>query len=92
SAEQFATWTASLERRIGRPVTAWSVEPKLDGLAVAARYRDGRFERLITRGDGTAGEDVSHAAGAVVGLPERLAEPVTIEVRGEILMTNDQFD
>ncbi|MEU5971583.1 NAD-dependent DNA ligase LigA [Streptomyces globisporus] len=92
SAEQFATWTASLERRIGRPVTAWSVEPKLDGLAVAARYRDGRFERLITRGDGAAGEDVSHAAGAVVGLPERLAEPVTIEVRGEILMTNDQFD
>ncbi|MGW4625132.1 NAD-dependent DNA ligase LigA [Streptomyces rubiginosohelvolus] len=92
SAEQFATWTASLERRIGRPVTAWSVEPKLDGLAVAARYRDGRFERLVTRGDGTAGEDVSHAAGAVVGLPERLAEPVTIEVRGEILMTNDQFD
>ncbi|MEW2063887.1 NAD-dependent DNA ligase LigA [Streptomyces sp. NPDC007002] len=92
SAEQFATWTASLERRIGRPVTAWSVEPKLDGLAVAARYRDGRFERLITRGDGTAGEDVSHAAGAVVGLPERLAEPVTIEVRGEILMTHDQFD
>ncbi|MFB8017966.1 NAD-dependent DNA ligase LigA [Streptomyces rubiginosohelvolus] len=92
SAEQFVTWTASLERRIGRPVTAWSVEPKLDGLAVAARYRDGRFERLITRGDGTAGEDVSHAAGAVVGLPERLAEPVTIEVRGEILMTNDQFD
>ncbi|WP_432022656.1 NAD-dependent DNA ligase LigA [Streptomyces parvus] len=92
SAEQFTAWTASLERRIGRPVTAWSVEPKLDGLAVAARYRDGRFERLITRGDGTAGEDVSHAAGAVVGLPERLAEPVTIEVRGEILMTNAQFD
>ncbi|WP_326702622.1 NAD-dependent DNA ligase LigA [Streptomyces cyaneofuscatus] len=92
SAEQFATWTASLERRIGRPVAAWSVEPKLDGLAVAARYREGRLERLITRGDGAAGEDVSHAAPAVTGLPERLAAPVTIEVRGEILMTNEQFD
>ncbi|MET9998335.1 NAD-dependent DNA ligase LigA [Streptomyces microflavus] len=92
SAEQFATWTASLERRIGRPVAAWSVEPKLDGLAVAARYREGRLERLITRGDGAAGEDVSHAAPAVVGLPERLDAPVTIEVRGEILMTNEQFE
>ncbi|MFF2599627.1 NAD-dependent DNA ligase LigA [Streptomyces californicus] len=92
SAEQFGTWTASLERRIGRPVTAWSVEPKLDGLAVAARYRDGRFERLITRGDGQAGEDVSHAAAAVVGLPQRLSAPVTLEVRGEILMTNEQFE
>nr|MDT0523459.1 NAD-dependent DNA ligase LigA [Streptomyces sp. DSM 41633] len=48
SAEQFVSWTASLERRIGRPVAAWSVEPKLDGLAVAARYREGRLERLIT--------------------------------------------
>ncbi|WP_406309460.1 NAD-dependent DNA ligase LigA [Streptomyces sp. NBC_00623] len=92
SAEQFVTWTASLERRIGRPVAAWSVEPKLDGLAVAARYRSGRLERLITRGDGTAGEDVSHAIGAVVGLPEQLGEPVTIEMRGEILMTNEQFE
>lgn len=92
SAEQFATWTASLERRIGRPAAAWSVEPKLDGLAVAARYVDGRLERLVTRGDGTAGEDVSHAIGTVAGLPEQLAEPVTIEVRGEILMTNEQFE
>lgn len=92
SAEQFVTWTASLERRIGRPVAAWSVEPKLDGLAVAARYRSGRLERLITRGDGTAGEDVSHAIGTVVGLPEQLGEPVTIEIRGEILMTNEQFE
>lgn len=92
SAEQFATWTASLERRIGRPVAAWSVEPKLDGLAVAARYREGRLDQLITRGDGTAGEDVSHAIGTVAGLPGELAEPVTIELRGEILMTNEQFE
>ncbi|MFD5193361.1 NAD-dependent DNA ligase LigA [Streptomyces sp. NPDC058357] len=92
SAEQFVTWTASLERRIGRSVAAWSVEPKLDGLAVAARYRAGRLEQLITRGDGTAGEDVSHAIGTVVGLPEQLAEPVTIEMRGEILMTTEQFE
>ncbi|MBK3593023.1 NAD-dependent DNA ligase LigA [Streptomyces sp. MBT51] len=92
SAEQFVTWTASVERRIGRPVAAWSVEPKLDGLAVAARYQRGRLDRLITRGDGTAGEDVSHAIGTVLGLPERLNEPATLEVRGEILMTDEQFD
>ncbi|CAM5702237.1 DNA ligase OS=Streptomyces tendae OX=1932 GN=ligA PE=3 SV=1 [Streptomyces tendae] len=65
---------------------------KLDGLAVAARYREGRLTRLIARGDGTAGEDVSHAIGTVEGLPERLAEPVTVEVRGEILMTTAQFE
>jgi DNA ligase (NAD+) len=68
------------------------VGPKLDGLAVAARYRDGRLTRLITRGDGTAGEDVSHAIGTVEGLPETLTEPVTVEVRGEVLMTTAQFE
>lgn len=92
SAEQFVTWTASVERRIGRPVAAWSVEPKLDGLAVAARYRQGVLEQLITRGDGTAGEDVSHAIGTVLGLPERLGAPATLEIRGEILMTTEQFE
>ncbi|MFC4121921.1 NAD-dependent DNA ligase LigA [Nonomuraea zeae] len=90
--EQLADWAASLERRLGRPVTAWSVEPKLDGLAISARYRNGRLAQLVTRGDGTAGEDVSHAIGTIVGLPERLAEPVTVELRGEVMMTTSQFD
>ncbi|MGI5400945.1 NAD-dependent DNA ligase LigA [Streptomyces sp. CA-135486] len=92
SGEQLHAWVASVERRIGRTVEQWSVEPKLDGLAIAARYEDGRLTRLITRGDGSAGEDVSHAIGTVIGLPDRLAEPVTLEVRGEVLMTNEQFE
>ncbi|MEU4226047.1 NAD-dependent DNA ligase LigA [Nonomuraea sp. NPDC026600] len=91
-AEQLADWATSLERRLGRPVTAWSVEPKLDGLAISARYRHGRLVQLVTRGDGTAGEDVSHAIGTIVGLPDRLAESVTVELRGEVMMTASQFD
>ncbi|MFJ8074540.1 NAD-dependent DNA ligase LigA [Streptomyces sp. NPDC096176] len=92
SAEQLAAWTASVERRIGRTVEAWSVEPKLDGLAIAARYEGGHLTRLVTRGDGTAGEDVSHAMGTVVGLPQRLSEDITLEIRGEVLMTDEQFE
>ncbi|MCX5563133.1 NAD-dependent DNA ligase LigA [Streptomyces sp. NBC_00038] len=92
SPEEFTAWTASLARRIGHEVERFSVEPKLDGLAIAARYTGGRLTRLITRGDGTAGEDVSHAIGTIEGLPTVLAEPVTVEVRGEILMTTAQFE
>ncbi|MEV5803366.1 NAD-dependent DNA ligase LigA [Streptomyces collinus] len=92
SPEQFSAWAASLSRRIGHETERFSVEPKLDGLAVAARYTEGRLARLITRGDGTAGEDVSHAIGTIEGLPDRLSEPVTVEVRGEVLMTTDQFE
>ncbi|MFI2642022.1 NAD-dependent DNA ligase LigA [Streptomyces sp. NPDC018610] len=92
SPEEFTAWTASLTRRVGHEIERFSVEPKLDGLAVAARYTDGRLRQLITRGDGTAGEDVSHAIGTIAGLPDELAEPVTVEVRGEVLMTTAQFE
>jgi len=92
SPEEFTAWSASLARRIGHDVERFSVEPKLDGLAIAARYSHGRLTRLITRGDGTAGEDVSHAIGTIEGLPNELAEPVTVEVRGEVLMTTAQFE
>ncbi|MER8187929.1 NAD-dependent DNA ligase LigA [Kitasatospora sp. NPDC094015] len=92
SAEELATWAAGLERRLGRPVDGWCVEPKLDGLAVAARYRAGALVQVLTRGDGLAGEDITHSADAVLGLPARLAEPLDLELRGEVLLTQEQFD
>ncbi|MET9892380.1 NAD-dependent DNA ligase LigA [Streptomyces sp. NPDC006465] len=92
SPEEFTAWTASVARRIGHEVERFSVEPKLDGLAIAARYSEGRLTQLVTRGDGTAGEDVSHAIGTIEGLPGELAEPVTLEARGEVLMTTAQFE
>ncbi|MFC8760384.1 NAD-dependent DNA ligase LigA [Streptomyces sp. NPDC057193] len=93
SPEQLTRWEASLKRRLGRDAEGgFTVEPKLDGAAVAARYRDGRLVQIITRGDGTHGEDVSHVIGSVHGLPEQLDRPLTFEARGEILFTQAQFD
>ncbi|WP_329561491.1 NAD-dependent DNA ligase LigA [Kitasatospora sp. NBC_01266] len=92
SAEELAGWAAGLERRLGRPVAGWCVEPKLDGLAVAARYRAGRLVQLLTRGNGLAGEDITHAADAVLGLPAALAQPLDLELRGEVLLTQRQFE
>jgi DNA ligase (NAD+) len=92
SPEEFTAWTVSVARRIGHEVEQFSVEPKLDGLAIAARYSQGRLTQLVTRGDGTAGEDVSHAIGTIEGLPGELSEPLTLEARGEVLMTTAQFE
>src|SRR3954452_15034739 len=74
SEEDLTGWAASLQRRLGRPVAGGAVEPKLDGVALAARYRTGRLVQLVTRGDGTTGEDVSHAIGDVTGLPATSTE------------------
>ncbi|WP_329020410.1 NAD-dependent DNA ligase LigA [Streptomyces sp. NBC_01601] len=93
SAEELVKWGASLSRRIGRLVEGGYVpEPKFDGMAVAARYRTGRLDRVVGRGDGHYGEDLSHVIGSIVGLPERLAVDATVEIRGEVLLTREQFE
>ncbi|MEV4640583.1 NAD-dependent DNA ligase LigA [Actinoplanes sp. NPDC049548] len=89
--EGLAAWAARLERLLGRPANGYTVEPKIDGMAVAARYADGRLAQVATRGDGRAGEDVTVNARLVAGLPPQLARPVTVEVRGEVFMTDADF-
>jgi DNA ligase (NAD+) len=89
--ETLRRWGARLERLLGRPAGGYTVEPKIDGLAIAARYVDGALTLVATRGDGRAGEDVTGQARRAVGLPARLAEPVTVEIRGEVFMTDDDF-
>ncbi|MEU1824233.1 NAD-dependent DNA ligase LigA [Streptomyces abikoensis] len=85
-------WEASLERRLGGPVTGgFTVDVKLDGAPVAARYNNGRLIQLVGRGDGRQGEDWSHAIGTIVGLPVQLDQPLTFEVRGECVFTSRQF-
>lgn len=86
-------WEASLVRRLGAPVAGgYAVEPKLDGASLAARYRRGRLVQLVTRGNGTGGEDVSHAIGTITGLPRELATDASFEVGGEVLLTTEQFE
>lgn len=91
---EIEAWHERLIDLGGDPSPLVIVEPKLDGVAIAARYRDGHLDRVLTRGGGQAGEDVTAQfdAGNVVGLPLELPEPVTFEVRGECFMTTAQFE
>ncbi|MEU5958160.1 NAD-dependent DNA ligase LigA [Streptomyces sp. NPDC047525] len=92
-AEGLVAWGASVQRRLGRaPEGGFTVEPKIDGAAVAARYLDGRLAQVITRGDGSQGEDISHIIGQIDGLPEQLEATVSVEVRGEVAFTQEQFE
>lgn len=67
------------------------VEPKIDGMAVRAVYRGGQLTLVVTRGDGTSGEDVTAQAQAIAGLPVRLREGVDAEIRGEVYMSDADF-
>src|SRR3954468_19494551 len=70
---------------------AWVVELKIDGVAVALTYENGQFVQGATRGDGTVGADITHNLRTVEGVPPHLKGkdfPQTVEIRGEVYMTN----
>ncbi len=69
------------------------VEPKLDGLAIRAAYVRGRLALVATRGDGRTGEDVTDRVRklAIKGLPSRLGNDQSVEVRGEVFMADADF-
>ncbi|HEX8938802.1 MAG TPA: NAD-dependent DNA ligase LigA [Candidatus Limnocylindrales bacterium] len=73
------------------PSLRYVAELKIDGLAVSLRYERGRFVRGATRGDGTTGEDVTANLRTIEAIPERLPEPATLEVRGEVYMPKAEF-
>lgn len=71
--------------------TALVVTPKLDGVALAVRYVDGQLSDVITRGNGEMGTSVSHNRDLIAHLPESLPEALTIEVRGEVVMSHQDL-
>ena len=74
----------------GEPIE-WVVELKVDGVAASIRYDDGLLVQAVTRGNGDVGDDITHNIRTLRGLPQRLLGddiPKSLEVRGEIYMTN----
>ena len=68
------------------------VEPKIDGLSIAIEYRNGRFYRGATRGDGLVGEDVSDNLKQIADIPQLLTDAVPrLIVRGEVYMPRASF-
>ena len=74
-------------------------EPKLDGVAIALHYADGRLQQAATRGDGATGEDVTSNVRTIAAIPLQLGQrkgsaawPSSLEVRGEIYMPLAGFE
>jgi DNA ligase (NAD+) len=68
-------------------------ELKLDGLSMAAHYRNGALVQAVTRGDGLVGEDVTENARTIRSLPLRVRSSVpAFEVRGETVMNRRAFE
>lgn len=73
---------------------SYLVELKIDGVAISMVYEQGELSVGATRGDGDAGDDVTHNLRTVAGLPLKLASknpPALFEARGEVYMTRADF-
>ena len=94
SDDEVREFVARISKETGDAEPVFSVEPKLDGLAISLRYEDGVFVRGATRGDGASGEDVSANLRTVRTIPLRLRgrAPSVLEVRGEVYMPKAAFE
>ncbi|MCA9049763.1 MAG: NAD-dependent DNA ligase LigA, partial [Planctomycetaceae bacterium] len=92
--QELVDWDAGLRKAFERDDLEYSVEYKIDGVAMALIYEDGRLVRGVTRGNGTVGDDITHNARVVGGVPLHLmtdTPPPVLEVRGEVVILNEHF-
>jgi DNA ligase (NAD+) len=92
---EVAEFERRIEQTLDRREPVFSVEPKLDGLAISLRYKNGVFVQGATRGDGETGEDVTANLRTVRAIPLKLRGkgwPTVLEVRGEVIMLRKDFE
>jgi len=85
---------ARVRKLLGKESVEYTVEYKIDGVALALIYENGVFTQGATRGDGRRGDDVTSNARTVRGLPLQLdvnTPPERIEIRGEAYISNTDF-
>ena len=69
-------------------------ELKYDGAAIGINYKNGQFEKAVTRGDGSKGDNISANVKTISSIPLKLkgdSYPPDFEIRGEIFMLLDGF-
>jgi len=92
--EELRAFHARLAKLLGTDDLRYTVEPKIDGLAVSLTYEGGRLVRAVTRGKGDRGDDVTANVLTIAMLPRTLhgSAPRIVEIRGEIYLTAAEFE
>ncbi|MFM7865370.1 MAG: DNA ligase LigA-related protein, partial [Planctomycetaceae bacterium] len=92
--QELDDWDQGLRKSLDRDSLEYSLEYKIDGVALALIYERGVLVRAATRGNGMVGDDVTANARVLEGVPLRLLSetpPAVLEVRGEVLILNEEF-
>ncbi len=65
---------------------------KLDGLTLVVTYDDGKLTKVVTRGNGHIGTNITHLAKAISGIPQTIQHAGHTVIRGEAVISYDDFD
>ena len=65
---------------------------KLDGLTLVATYDDGKLTKIVTRGDGHIGTNITHLAPAIKGVLSKISEKGHLVIRGEAVISYEDFN
>jgi DNA ligase (NAD+) len=71
----------------------FSVEEKIDGVAISLQYENGQLKKALTRGNGMVGNDITNHARQIKSIPlflKRKAAKI-IEIRGEVYLSKENF-
>ena len=94
NADELREWRRRASELLDLESFAYVTEPKIDGLAIALVYEEGRLVQAATRGDGRRGEDVTPNIRRIPAVPHELKgdPPRRFEVRGEVFMPKQGFE
>ena len=73
----------------------YSAEPKIDGISASLIYKNGKFEKGLSRGDGKEGEDITKNLETIKDIPKKILSqnfPDEIDIRGEVFIQNNDFE
>ena len=65
---------------------------KLDGLTLVVTYDDGKLTKIVTRGDGHIGTNITHLAPAIKGVLPKISEKGHLVIRGEAVISYEDFN
>ena len=72
----------------------YTAEPKIDGISASLTYKNGKFIRGLSRGDGKVGENITENLKTIDDIPKEIKAksfPKEIDIRGEVFITNSDF-
>ena len=73
----------------------YSAEPKIDGISASLTYKNGKFVKGLSRGDGKEGEDITSNLETIKDIPKKISNknfPEEIDIRGEVFIKNSDFE